>query len=886
LLKFKLTYILPILAIVIVACKQTKYVPDGEYLLKKNTVIQSGDKLDKDDLSSIIRQQPNYKRLGVKWKLMAYNSIDSAKVAEKRIRKNQNLREKNRKRLKREDRINGKRIQKAKNKGKSMYTHKRVILKDTLEPRMFLREWYKYKIGEPPVVFDSILYNKTLEQMNAFLRRKGYYYGSAQAFVDYKENKKCKVTYEVTTGERYFVDSTYLVCENEDVKEAYDAFVLIQHDPPLLGQPFDSEEIDDFRADVAKFMRDSSFYGFSSNHITFLADTNKLDMTVDLGIIFGDRRIQSSENRDSLISITHRKTFVKDVYFHIADSSKFEGNFKQYMEDNGFSLYNGPFLNTIDTLYYDREEMKKRLESDESRMAIFTYNTEPFIKPSVLEMQNYLEKGHQYKEKYTEASYSSLLRMGLFRAIKTDLVEVVDTNLIDVHYYLSPTKKQSYSFQPRATNSNGYLGLSASINYSNRNLFRGAERLTFSISGGFESQPPVFEKLVDGTKVKTADRSFNIFEIGPSVKLQMPGLFPIRNSKISKRRRPETVISAAYNYQKRPDFVRGTFQMNYQWQFIFNKTSLFHLGFPGVSVIKFVNIDKQPDFETLLNDLGDEFLLNAYSNQFIWQDWKFRYEFNIKDKPNRKGNAQLYFSTEFDPAGNILSAFRNYQDTIDNGQYALAGVAYSQFARIDNELIFSKPLGKERSFNLKFLAGGGLPYGNTSTSMPYDYSFFAGGANDNRGWKARELGPGGYKYYLDTIRRATQIGDVRIGGSMEYRFAINSFFKGAVFVDAGNIWTRFYDENRPGSQFTNRWWRQVAVATGVGLRMDLEYFIIRVDFGVPVRNPALPDGENWFFQKKDDYIQEGKDEFGDPEYLKYLPSPYIPNIHFGIGYPF
>ena len=197
----------------------------------------------------------------------------------------------------------------------------------------------------------------------------------------------------------------------------------------------------------------------------------------------------------------------------------------------------------------------------------------------------------------------------------------------------------------------------------------------------------------------------------------------------------------------------------------------------------------------------------------------------------------------------------------------------------------SNPIGKKKSLHARFQFGGGKPYGNSTTSMPYDYSFFAGGANDNRGWRARALGPGSYKYYLDTNRTATQIGDIRIGASTEFRFAFGPVLKGAVFVDAGNVWTFNDDVNRVGSKISSNWYKEIAVSTGFGFRMDLEFFIIRLDIGLPLTNPALPAGEKWFFQPKDKFYQEGIDKFGT-NYTKYLPNPYIPNFHFGIGYPF
>ena len=877
----KLTYILPILILLVIGCKQTKYVPDDQYLIKKNKIEIIGDKLDKDDVASIVRQPANYQRLWIKWKLNAYNTFDSTKIAEKRARKDQEIRQENKERLAKQNRINKKRIQKAKEKGKEYYTHKTIPLKDTLDPPKFFREWYKYEIGEPPVIFDSLAFEKTLEQMEAYLKQKGFYYGKAEGLVKYKDNKKAIVSYVITTGDRFYIRNTKVDCDNEQVSEAYNEYVRTRHDPPLIDKPFDSELLDDYRYRIAKFMRDSAFYGFSANHITYLADTTKADMSVDLTIIFGDRTVRENASSDSLIQVEHSKYTVDAVYFHLSDTLQYEGNFAQMMRKKGYSLYDGPFLNTIDTLIYAKERGGERYEN---REAIFYYNGAPFVKPVVLESQNFLEKNDDYSGKNAEDSYTALLRMDIFKAIKTEIVEVPGTNRLEVHYYLAPKKRQSYSFQPRATNTNGYLGASASISYTNRNLFRGAERLTMSVSGGFESQPAIFDET-QGDQVVTTGRSFNTFEIGPSIRLTLPGLFPLRSSDISKRRRPQTIISSGYSYQNREDFERRSFQLDYEWKFIVSKTSLFEVGLPGASVIRFVNIDKSPEFQQRLDDLGDLFLLNAFSNQFIWQDWRFRYEYNIKEKPNRRGNAQIYFASVFEPAGNVLSVFRPFQDTTDMGQFAINGVAYSQFARIDNEFIFSKPYRNERSFNMKLELGGGLPYGNTTTSLPFDYSFFAGGANDNRGWRARTLGPGGYKYYLDTLRSSTQIGDLRLGAFSEFRFTLFSFLKGAVFMDAGNIWTVSEDPNRLNGQFSSDWWRQIAVSAGVGLRIDLEYFIIRLDLGIPIRNPALPAGENWFFQKKDQFEQEAFEAFGI-NWRDYTPNLFLPTPHIGIGYPF
>ena len=405
------------------------------------------------------------------------------------------------------------------------------------------------------------------------------------------------------------------------------------------------------------------------------------------------------------------------------------------------------------------------------------------------------------------------------------------------------------------------------------------------MSGGFESQPPIFDTSVDGEKIKQAGRSFNTLEIGPSIKFDIPGLLPIKRAIfMAKRQRARTIISAAYNFQSRTDFNREIFQLNYLWRFFSGETQIFQLGLPTTSVVKYVNINKSDAFKEKIEQLDDLFLRNAYSDQFIWQDWKVTYEFNTSEKKNRLVDLAIYYKASFDPAGNFLSMFDKYLDTTEGGQYAIFGVGYSQFVRLDNEVVLIQPINKKSSVNARFLLGGGLPYGNSPTSMPYDYSFFGGGANDNRGWRARALGPGSYKYYLDENRTATQIGDIRLATSLEYRFSLGGIFKAALFVDAGNVWTVNEDINRPGSQISPEWYNQIAVSGGVGLRADLDFFIIRMDLGLPLSNPALPDGARWIFQSREAFKQEVLNTPNiDPAKV---PYPFIPVFHFGIGYPF
>lgn len=890
------TYPLFLILVILFACKQTKYVPQGKYLLKKNVVELDKSELSEDEIHSVIRQQPNFKTLGFKFKLMAFNAIDSTEVAEKRIEKNKELHEKNDRLRAKEKRINEKRIAKAKRKGKDWYTQKVIPLKDTIDPRRFFREWIKYKVGEAPVVFDTSAFNRSIEQIDIYLRKKGYYYGNVEGEVVYKKNRKAKAIYSVHPGQRYYIDSVRLIGDNASILNSYNQFLKKGEIESLEDRPFDTEMLDDYRQEIAGLMRDESFYGFSYSSIDYSVDTARGDFKVTVGIRFSDRLKKSKEYADSLISVPYQSYLVKNAYFHIIDTAHFEGNFQKKLDELGLPLLTQGYFTTIDTthfeeVYFNRDEKKKRgIDPDKdtlniSRTAIFYHNGEMFVKPGIIELQNYLEKENYYKEYYMERTYTRLLQLGLFSLVKPVIEEVEGERYVNVHYYLVPTKKQNFSFEPQATNSNGFLGVSASLNYSNRNLFRGAENLTFSISGGFESQPPIFDESVDGEKIKQAGRSFNTFEIGPSVKLDMPGLLPLKRAVyMAKRQRARTVISTAYNFQNRSDFARKSFQLNYLWKFYGGETQIFQIGLPTSSVIKFVDINKSLDFENKIEALNDVFLRNSYSDQFIWQDWKITYEYNTTEKKNKKTNANIYFKTSVDPAGNFLSLFADKNDTLENGQATIFGLGYSQFMRLDNEVIYAQPIGKKRSLNMRFMLGGGMPYGNSKTSLPYDYSFFGGGANDNRGWRARALGPGTYKYYLDSNRTATQIGDIRLGVSVEYRFSLGGIFKAAVFSDAGNVWTWNEDVNRPGAQFSANWYKQIAVSAGAGLRIDLDFFIVRVDLGIPLSNPSLPEGSQWIFQSRDAFNQELLNTPGLD--LSTVPKPFTPVFHFGIGYPF
>ena len=244
------------------------------------------------------------------------------------------------------------------------------------------------------------------------------------------------------------------------------------------------------------------------------------------------------------------------------------------------------------------------------------------------------------------------------------------------------------------------------------------------------------------------------------------------------------------------------------------KTQVFEIGLPAASVIKLINISPTDAFQQRLDSINDPFLTNSYTNQFVWQDTRFSFEYNNKNKKFGPGRgpflgSNILFSASLDGAGNVLSIFKGMQDIASDGIYEFLNLRYAQFVKVDSKYVLSKRINTKSSFHFRANAGFGIPYGNSTNALPYDYSFYAGGANDNRGWNARTLGPGAYQYHLDPDRTLTQIGDIRLGGSLEYRFALGALFKGAVFTDFGNIWT--YKEDSRNAQFQlNRVMKEMA----------------------------------------------------------------------------
>lgn len=861
-------------------------VPDGESLLVSNKIhIPKEAGLEKSKIKNVIRQRVNHRTIFIRLKLRVYNAVDSTKAEDSRKRRLVHYKKRNKKLLDKQIRINEKRINKSLKRGDSLFDPKIVEFKDTINPRPTIKERLKYKYGEEPVVFDTSLMKTSASQIHLFMQKSGFFNAEVSTEVEIDTSKwKARVHYYITPNKEYIVDSMYLVNNNGVPAAVYRKFILESKDAMVTPFRFNSKKLGDMRKSLTEYMKDQGLYGFKENYITFEVDTLDRSDNIKIAVNISDRIVGEGADERTKPFVS---TNINRVTFHLLDSMAYKGNFRaKVLEITGKDLKPYADLPTYDTLRYDWYKGRHK----EFRTATFLYNGKLTTRAALIEFQNYLEETNSYKGKYLTQSYNRMMNLDIFSSVKIKTTEISD-GVINVDYFLTPKKPQTFSFEPKGTHNNSFLGVSASVNYINRNLFHWGHRLKVTFSGGFESQPEVFGKNDENTVLNDGTHSFNTLEFGPSIEYDIPGLVPLRIRRLTKSQNPVTTFSAGYNFQQRTEFKRQIFQLSYLWKFsdIFH-TQVFTVGIPVIGGIQFVKIDKTEAFKNRLEEQNDLFLINAYSNQAIYKDAAVTYIFTNPDL--KDGDITFSYGFNFDLAGMVMSLITNKDPVNEKGYKEFLGQRYSQFIRLDNQFILHQKIDDDNSLHYRLQLGAGVPLKNNGLTLPFDYSFFGGGSNDNRGFRARTLGPGAYKYYLDTSRTITEMGDMRMGASFEYRYKITKLFEIGLFTDAGNIWTYNNDPNREGGQISKDFLKQLSVSGGVGLRLDFTFLIVRLDVGLPLRNPSLPKNARWIFQSRAPYYQEGIDEWGinsatgDYFYKEFLPKPFKPQFHIAIGYPF
>jgi len=468
------------------------------------------------------------------------------------------------------------------------------------------------------------------------------------------------------------------------------------------------------------------------------------------------------------------------------------------------------------------------------------------IRDKVLKGLNTIIPGEIYEEATVSNTYSRLSALRIFSGVNVGMSQS-DTNKVNAAISLTQSKMQGFKVNLEASiNSSGLFGISPQLSYYHKNIFRGGEWLNLSFMGNFQF------KFNDNVRSN---------EFGVSAGLSFPKFFPLPY-RYFKEAVPRTDINVSYNYQNRPEYTRNIISTSYGY--IGNvRNRFFYQIYPiQMNIVNLFNID-QEFFNTLAND---PFLRNAYQNHFdLGSGGTLYYTTNSEAIPK---TSFFYTRLQLDIAGNLLSAFKPLMSKDANGSGMIWNTPFSQFVRgevtVGKTWIFGKNDGQ--SIATRFVAGAGYAYGNSS-ALPFEKHFYGGGANSLRGWQARTVGPG-----LSALDKSfvipNQTGDMRLEANVEYRFDLFWKIAGAVFVDAGNVWTlqgADTEENRLGRFRWNTFGESIAANWGVGMRLDFGFLLLRLDLGLRVHDPARASKwvspDQWF--KRDGYA-----------------------LHFGVGYPF
>ncbi|MDQ0969843.1 outer membrane protein assembly factor BamA [Flavobacterium sp. W4I14] len=684
------------------------------------------------------------------------------------------------------------------------------------KPKGF-RNWLRRQ-GEPPVLLNDVKLKYNNDVLSSYLISEGYLQANVTGDTIVKE-KKGKAIYTAVTGQRYKINKINFPPDTGALTKIINA----NKDKTLLkvGDYYDIDTYKNERIRIDNDLKENGYFYFSPDYLIM-----QVDSTIGKNLVNVSVKVKDIAPDAGLKPYTIKNINIYPNYSLRRDSTLRKLKPLQY---NDFNIYD------------DRNTFKPRLFD---RLVFF-------------------QKGEPYNRKDHNQSLNRMVNVGAFQDVRAEFLPVdsFKNNQLDLNIYLTPLKKNSLTFSVVGTSkSNNFVGSEVKVTQTTRNLFRNAEQLDLSVSGGFETQ------------TKGTSLGKNSLSLTAEGKLTFPRfIVPFYKPNSTNAFIPKTIASLSYQMLNRgSEYTLHAFKGQYGYNFKenlykehnFNPISISYVStsFPDTTVEKNIYI-QNPLLRTTLE-----------SQFIIGSNYNFTYTNQMED--SRRNNT--YFFGGLETGGNVWGLFTPKDE---NGQRSIFNRPLTQFIRAEADLRDYYKITRNLIWANRLNLGYGYAYGN-STSLPFVKQFFAGGSNDIRAFPARTLGPGTYKVPDDAIF-ADQGGDIKLMLNSELRFKIVSVLYGALFVDAGNIWLRKEDLGEPGKPETARLgsgfklknaFNELAVGTGAGLRVDVSIFVVRLDVAFPIRKPYLPEGQRWVF---DDIA------FGNKDWRK---QNLIFNI--GIGYPF
>ncbi len=711
----------------LISCNVSRYVGDDEYLLDKVTVRTDSKELPAGQFTAHIQQHPN-----TKW----FNVL---KVP------------------------------------MSPY-----VISGTDTTKRYNR--FMHRIGQKPVIYDSLKAEKARASMENAARNMGY----LQARVKLEEQKhkfKLKALYDIHAGERYYVSEIEEDIQDSTIRHITDS---TRSDSRLYaGMPFDVNELEQELTRIDKLLRNNGYYQFNKGFIHYEADT-------------------TGGNRNVWLKMTIEN-------FYTAGQPERSRHLQYHIKSVDFQT---------DSL------LKRRP-----------------IRDNVLKAKSLIIPGDLYSERRVQDTYANLATMGAVLSSNIQMnVNGEDSTALDATITVLTSKPNTFNAELEGTNSSGDLGAAVSLSYQNRNLMKGSELLNLKVRGAYEAI-----KGLDGYDAQ------NYIEYSVETSLVFPDLMiPMVSRDYRKRVVSTSEISLMYDSQDRPEFHRRvvTGVWRYRWS-TDNRRRQHRIDLIDLNYVFMPWISSTFREEYLDNSSSRNAILRYnYEDLFIM---KWGYTLNYSSQPvsastGNYGTNAWNIRLNIETAGNFLYGITSLFGTAKNsdGHYTLFNIAYAEYVKGDFDFAKSFRFTADNSLAVHFGLGIAYPYGNADV-LPYEKRYFSGGANSVRGWSVRELGPGSFRGENGQIDFINQTGDIKLDMNVEYRSHLLWLVDGAAFIDAGNIWTIRNYEEQPGGQFRfDTFWKQIAVSYGLGLRLNFNYFILRLDGGMKAINPAYSDSRHHY----------------------------------------
>lgn len=683
------------------------------------------------------------------------------------------------------------------------------------------KKWIERVIGEEPSIYDSVLVERTKDQFVKFLKNEAFY--NAQVEYDININhRRAWVNYYIKTLNPLLINNITYEIEDANLKPI--VFSDTIHSFLTIGERMTVKALESERKRIVTQIRDSGYFEFNPEFIRYKVDTVNSRANLTLLLKQGIK----SDSLNNVVEIPHKKYWINKVYFlPDFDPQKAIRNRNEYFK-------------TFDTTYYQGFG--------------FVFPDKPNIKPKVILKANTITQGEIYNFTKVNGTTKYLNSLRLFRLNNLNFYpELNNDSLINCVVQLTPSVYQNYSVNFETTTTQGNLGIGGYVNYQHKNLLKGAEIFNVKVSGSLQRQSET-----------ESTPAFNIVEYGAEMSLETPSfILPFRMERFYKKFNPKTSFSVSYNFQQRPDYKRSIYNANmgYDWK---GSKTIRHF----VSPIDISSVDVEIFDEQFLDSIEGTYLENSYKDYLIAGG---NYTMFYQNKAKSAYKSFSYYRWNIGAAGNLLHFLHEnlqIRDTVDGGYYAMFNLQYAQYILTDIDYRYNYFINTDNSLITRVFAGVAYPYGN-ATAIPFVKQFYAGGAQGIRAWHPKDLGPGSYSIPDSLNSYPNQTSDIKLEFNFEYRYSLNRNWKGALFIDVGNIWSIVKDDDREGSTFKlNQFYKQLAVGTGFGVRYDLDFAVFRVDWGIKVRDPALVGRESWV-------LFDGPFDIGDDIIW-----------HFAVGYPF